>query len=281
LCCDEQSIIGGWDEGVNLPVEVNPVIFLGASFVCIRRLRGRGYKMAFLSYITSTPDSWRYWLRLAVGLVIGFYLVRQVRKPSRWVGRPFTWMMNRSHSNLTDWGLQHVQIDKNFILLDIGCGGGRTIQKLAAIAAEGKVYGVDYASGSVAASRKKNAAAISDGRVNIQQGSVSKLPLADNMFDLATAIETQYYWPDLPNDMREILRVLKPGGTLLIIAETYRGGRRSELTAPIMRLLGSSGLSAEDQRDLFVKAGYIDVQIFEEQKKGWICARGKKSSSPS
>lgn len=235
----------------------------------------------FSLYIMSTPDSWHYWLRLAVGLVIGFYLVRQVRKPSKWIGQPFTWMMNRSHSSLTDWGLQHVQIDKDFILLDIGCGGGRTIQKLAAIATEGKVYGVDYASGSVAASRNKNAAAISDGRVNIQQGSVSRLPLPDNTFDLATAIETQYYWPNLPNDMREILRVLKPGGTLLIIAETYRGGKGSKVTAPVMKLLGSSSLSAEDQRDLFAKAGYIDVQISEEQKKGWICARGRKCSSPS
>lgn len=237
--------------------------------------------MASLSYLASNPESWRYWLRLAVGLVIGFYLIRQVRKPSRWIGRPFAWLMNSSHSSLTDWGLEHVRIDKSFILLDIGCGGGRTIQKLAAIATEGKVCGVDYAQGSVAASRNKNAAAISDGRVNIQQGSVSQLPLPDNTFDLATAIETQYYWPDLPNDMREVLRVLKPGGTLLIIAETYRGGRGSQITAPIMRLLGSSSLSAEDQRDLFTKAGYIDVQIFEEQKKGWICARGRKPSSAS
>src|SRR6185437_6879038 len=232
--------------------------------------------MASLSYTMSTLDSWQYWLRLAVGLVIGVYLARQVRRPSRWIGRPFAWLMNRSHSNLTDWSLQHVQVGKNFILLDIGCGGGRTIQKLAAIDTEGKVYGVDYASGSVAASRKKNAVAISDGGVNIQQGSVTHLPFADNMFDLATAIETQYYWPDLPNDMREVLRVLKPGGTLLIIAETYRGGKGSGITAPVMRLLGSSNLSAEDQRGLFAKAGYTAIKIFEEQKKGWICARGEK-----
>jgi len=45
------------------------------------------------------------------------------------------------------------------------------------------------------------------------------------MFDLVTAIETQYYWPDLVNDMREILRVLAPGGTLVIIAESYKNGK--------------------------------------------------------
>lgn len=186
--------------------------------------------------------------------------------------------MNRSHSNLTDWGLQHVKVDQNFTVLDVGCGGGRTIQKLAAIATDGKVYGADYAQGSVAVSRSKNAQAINEGRVKIKQASVSQLPFADNKFNLVTAIETQYYWPDLPNDMQEVLRVLKPGGTLLVIAESYKNGTGSKVTAPIMKLLGFASLSAQDQRDLFSKAGYTDIQIFEEQKKGWITVSGKKPS---
>ncbi len=63
--------------------------------------------------------------------------------------------MNVSHSRVADWGLQHVRIEKDFTILDVGCGGGRTIQKLAALATEGIVYGVDYAKGSVAASRQR------------------------------------------------------------------------------------------------------------------------------
>jgi len=214
-------------------------------------------------------------LRMALVLAATIYLLMQVRHPSKWLGRPFVWLMNKSHSNLTDWGLQHAKIDKNFTILDVGCGGGRTIQKLAAQASEGKVYGVDYAEGSVAMSRRKNAASIQAGRVKIKQASVSQLPFADNKFDLATAIETQYYWPNLLNDMREILRVLKPGGTLLIIAEVYRNGARNSVLEPVMKLLGSHSLSANDQHELFSQAGYQDVQIFEH-KKGWLCASGKK-----
>ena len=53
-------------------------------------------------------------------------------------------------------GMKHVQIEKQFTILDVGCGGGRAVQKLATMAAEGNVYGVDYAKGSVAAARGKN-----------------------------------------------------------------------------------------------------------------------------
>jgi len=52
--------------------------------------------------------------------------------------------MNMSHSGVTDWGLTHVRIEKNFTILDVGCGGGRTISKLARIAEQGTVYGIDY-----------------------------------------------------------------------------------------------------------------------------------------
>src|ERR1041385_3861054 len=217
-------------------------------------------------------------LRYLAGIAVAAYCLRQVRKPSKWLGRVFVGMMNMSHSRLTDWGLGHVQIPEDFIILDVGCGGGRTIEKLAALAVNGKVYGVDYAQGSVAASRSHNADLIKDGRVEIQHASVSKLPFPDNRFDLVTAVETQYYWPDLVNDMQEIRRVLKSGGTLIVIAETYKGGAYSKLQRPVMKLVGSSYLSVADHRELFAKAGYQDIQTFEEKNKGWFCGMGKKAS---
>lgn len=211
-------------------------------------------------------------------LALGFaaYVLRQARKPDRWFGRILLRGMNTGHDTLTDWGLSHIKIESGFKILDIGCGGGRTIEKLAAIAASGMVYGVDYAEGSVIASRQHNARLIEAGRVAIQHASVSQLPFPDETFDLVTAIETQYYWPDLPGDMREIRRVLKPDGKLVIIAETYKGSKQDWLQWPVMWLIGSSHLSVDDQRKLFASAGYAEVEIFEEKKKGWICAMARR-----
>lgn len=215
-------------------------------------------------------------LRTVILVIFTLYLVRQVRKPSRWLGRPFAWLMNFSHSSLTDWGLEHASVKSDFAILDVGCGGGRTIQKLAAMAPSGRISGVDYATRSVAASRSKNAELIRAGRVDVQHASVSKLPFPENQFDLVTAVETQYYWPDLPNDMREILRVLKPGGTLLIILESYARGKFGSVQGSALRLLGGANLSVEQERELFASAGYTGVEVYEEKSKGWLCVTGKK-----
>ena len=204
------------------------------------------------------------------------YVINQVKRPTRWVGRIFAWIMNISHSNLTDWGLEHVQIQPHFAILDVGCGGGRTIEKLAAMAPNGMVFGVDYAKGSVAASRAKNAQLIKAGRVDIHQAFVSALPFPNDKFNLVTAVETQHYWPDLVNDMREILRVLKPGGMLIVILESYKRGSYNWLQRPVMKLLKASNLGVDEHRALFAAAGYTDIEIFEERREGWICCVGKK-----
>jgi SAM-dependent methyltransferase len=101
------------------------------------------------------------------------------------------------------------------------------------------------------------------------------------MFDLATAVETHYFWPDLNADMQEILRVLKPGGALLIIAEAYKGGKYDRLLRRLEELQGVmkyAHLTVDEHRELFSRAGYSDIQVFEQYDKGWLCALGRKPS---
>lgn len=179
---------------------------------------------------------------------------------------------------MTDWGLEHARIEKHDTILDVGCGGGRTVSKLAAMASEGKVYGVDYSRASVAASSKLNARSVKSGRVEIRQGSVSQLPFPDPMFDLVTAVETHFWWPNLPADMREVFRVVKPGGRLIIIAEVYKGAKAitARLAEKYAERTGMALLSVDEHRELFTNAGYSNVEIIEERDKGWICGTGRK-----
>ena len=177
---------------------------------------------------------------------------------------------------MSDWALAHVAIAQAATILDVGCGGGRTIQKMAAIASDGTVRGVDYSAESVAVSRATNAASITAGRVHVDRASVSQLPFADSTFDVVTSIESHYYWPDLVKDLQEIRRVLKPGATLMIAAESYKGGKFSQVQQLVMKPLRAAFLSPDDYRGLFSAAGFSDVEIFLEHKRGWLCTVGKK-----
>ncbi len=154
------------------------------------------------------------------------------------------------------------------------------MSKLAALASEGKVYGVDFSKESIALARRTNRRWIALGRAEIQEGSVSQLPFAEDTFDLVTAVETHFWWPDLPADMRELLRVLKPGAKLVIIAEVYKGAaaKTAKLAEKYLPLSGMTLLTANEHRDLFANAGFSDIQVIEESGKGWICVVGRKPS---
>ena len=218
-----------------------------------------------------------YWiLKLVLAILLVAWLFRQVRKPSGPLGKRVVRAMNLGHSSMTDWGLQRVVVPQNAAILDIGCGGGRTVGRLAALAPAGKVVGLDYSAASVAVSRETNAEDIKAGRVQIDQGSVASLPFPDGTFDVVTAVETHYYWPDLPANVREVLRVLKPGGTFALIAETYRGGPLRLLYGLVMPLLRAAYLSDQEHRDLLTNAGFTDVSTKHVPGKNWICATGRK-----
>ena len=216
-----------------------------------------------------------------VSVTTGNKRVGQCQKPRGLLGRFVLANMNSRHSKVTDWGLSHVAVQKQDIVLDVGCGGGRTVSKLAAMASEGKVFGIDYSPDAVGVARKVNKEWIDKGRVEIREASVSQLPFADDTFDLITGVETHFWWPALPADMREVHRVLKPGGTLVLVAEIYKGAK--SMTAVIaekyLPLSGMTLLSADEHRELLANADCEDVQVFEISNKGWICAIGRKASS--
>ena len=207
--------------------------------------------------------------------------VTQCEKPSGWFGRLIVRNMNSRHSKLTDWGLSHVLVKATDTVLDVGCGGGKTIGKLARLANVGKVFGLDYSDASLSVARKLNARRVEQGQVEIHEGSVLKLPFETGTFSLVTAVETHFWWADVPAGMSEILRVLKPDGMLLIVAEIYKGAQ-SKMAKLVEKHAPRSGikiLGPDEHRALFSHAGYTDVQIITEPAKGWICAMGKKQSA--
>lgn len=203
-------------------------------------------------------------------------LVENAAKPKGFWGKMMIRSMNKNHSDLTDWGLDHIEIKHNDRILDIGCGGGRTVSKLCGLIGNGKVYGIDYSGLCVSKSEKLNSKNILCGKAKILQASVSNIPFEDNTFDIASAVETYYFWQDKVNDLKEILRVLKPNGKILLVFEMLKSDTDPFKWEKVERSLGIKAVTAEDISQALLLAGYINIRTFVKSETSWLCAVAEK-----
>jgi len=202
-------------------------------------------------------------------------LLSQSRKPSGQFGRLLARGMNFGHSGFTKWGLGFIDIARDIDALDIGCGGGKTVERLAGIAAGGKVVGIDYSPDAVAVARKKNRALMNQERVEIFQEAVSSLRFSDSAFDLVTAFESHYFWPDFRNDLKEVYRVMKHNSQLLIVGAIYKNEKFARRNQRIVDADGMTYLSIEEFQEALEGVGYSEFSAFEEKNRGWFAVKCK------
>jgi len=190
-------------------------------------------------------------------------LIKQAKGPEGFVGKIMIQIMNIVHAKRTRWGINKLYIKEDATALDVGCGGGNAITLLIKRLPKGKVFGIDYAEDCVDTTVKKNIRAVNSGQVEVIKASVSELPFSKESFDLVTAIQTHYFWPDLENDISEVYRVLKEKGTFLIVSEHYKIHYHMERYNTVKEL-----------ETLLYSMKFKEVKIFEDN--GWLCLVGVK-----
>ena len=192
-----------------------------------------------------------------MGLVKSFF--SQCARPEGFLGRVMLRFMNFGHAPLTNWGLSLVEIHDGWTMLDIGCGGGATLKRLLKRSKGAQVYGIDISEESVAKARKVNASVL-DRQVFVTQGSAEKLPYEDNKFDLVTAVETVYFWPDLPNCLKEVRRVVKPGGRFAIMVEVLEN---DSVWTDVVD--GMTAYSPEQLKEMLEGAGFVKTELHRKK----------------
>ena len=189
----------------------------------------------------------------------------QFARPSRLTGRVLLRGMNIGHARLHRWGLKVAGIRPRDRVLDVGCGGGKAIARILAQTRR-EVAGVDHSPDAVETSRRVNRAAVASGRLRVLEGSVDHLPFRDGFFDVATAFETTYFWPDLQAGLIEIRRVLSSEGRLVItneVADREAAGHWAERLN--MNVPDGQSLAA-----LTREAGFLTVDISIHPRHGWL-----------
>jgi cytochrome P450/ubiquinone/menaquinone biosynthesis C-methylase UbiE len=212
------------------------------------------------------------------------------RRPSGFMGGLVGHLMAIQHRTLTEWAIEQMRIQLDDHVLDVGCGGGMAIKLLAAKANHGLVAGVDYSPEMVAQANGRNATAVARGRVQVKLGNAMELPFSDESFDVVSAIETLYFWPDHMQGLTEAHRVLRPGGRVAITLEMsreaaanptllqkYFGLRFTERS----ERAGLHILSGAELIAMLTEAGFQEARFVAEPSKslGWVCASATKPSN--
>jgi ubiquinone/menaquinone biosynthesis C-methylase UbiE len=189
--------------------------------------------------------------------------------PKGRMGRAMLKFMNLTHAPLTNWGLGLIEFQDGWTMLDIGCGGGATLKRLLKRSKNAQVYGIDISEESVAKAIEVNADMI-DKQVFVQQGSAATLPYENAKFDLVTAVETVYFWPNLPYCLKEVCRVLKPRGHFAIMVEVV--DTNSKWTNVVD---GMTAYTPEQLKTLLDDTGFVQTEI-HRKKPSYVTIHGVK-----
>lgn len=143
----------------------------------------------------------------------------QFAHPEGLGGRVAGWLMALSNRELNSWAVDLLEVRPNDRVLEVGFGPGLAVQELARRARNGYVAGVDTSPLMVRQASQRNAAAIRARRVDLRVAGVSAIPFADADFTRALAVNSIQFWPNPDADLRELMRVLRPGGRLAIVLQ--------------------------------------------------------------
>lgn len=189
-------------------------------------------------------------------------------KPKGIGGKIMVHMMNTGHSSMAEWGFAHMEIQSDNVCLDIGCGGGANVRKLLEKSPYGRVVGIDHSEISVEKSKKINKAGIESKRCEILQGDVMKLPFRGETFDVITAFETIYFWPDISEAFKKVYKILKIGGTFMICNESNGENPKDEKWTKIIQ--GMKIYNSEQIEKSLEDAGFRGVKVDKTKKVGFV-----------
>ena len=192
----------------------------------------------------------------------GFDWRRQFRLPSGPLGALFGHLMVLTNRAINRLAVECLAVGPGDHVLEIGFGHGKLIGDVARRATRGFVAGIDPSATMLRQARRRNRRAIRARRVELGLGNVSEIPYPDGRFDRVCTVNTIYFWPDPPSDLREMRRVLKPGGCLAV---AFRKKNAAAGSSP----QGPSSLAATDVEELaglLAETGFDDVQATEQEE---------------
>lgn len=163
--------------------------------------------------------------------------------------------MEQDHLPITLPVLERMRLAARDNVLDVGCGSGWLSRHISRRVPEGRVVGMDISDEMIRIARRNS---LEHDNLLFVTGEVAEIPWEPNFFNHAISVESAYYWPNPAAGVKEILRVLRPGGSAWILINYYRDNPHCHQWGALLAV-PTHLLSAEEWVELFGAAGFAQA----------------------
>ena len=201
------------------------------------------------------------------------FIARQGRRPAGLLGHIVAQVMARETAPENAQTLDLLDLRSGDRILEIGCGHGRTLREAANCADDITVTGVDFSDVMIRVARRRNRQLIAAGRVMLDHGDSATLRYSNAAFTKIYSVHTIYFWEQPTAQLREIFRVLAPGGRFVL---GFRSGDDAEYSAQFPAAIYRMRPRAEIEA-MVADCGYDEVRTIARRIGGhamtWVIAQ--------
>jgi ubiquinone/menaquinone biosynthesis C-methylase UbiE len=183
------------------------------------------------------------------------FIARQSAHPTGLLGHLVARIMALDTAAVNRRVLEVLEAKPGERILELGCGHGRALRRVAE--ASGCAVGVDPSPVMCGVAKRHNRRVIEAGRVRVERGDSRHIPERDASFDKVFSVHTLYFWPDLHEGLREIRRVLRSGGDLLL---AFHSGENPDIAAHLPTSVYELRRD-EDVADALERSGFGEISI--------------------
>lgn len=203
------------------------------------------------------------------------FFSKQARKPTGLYGRfRMSKVFDKGNIEMNSFAKQMLDIEKDDVVLEIGCGTGRLVNEISKELENGIIEGIDFSKTMTSIAKKNNKKNIRKGKVNIHTANFDEFSFNENSYDKIFSINTIYFWENPKLTVSKIVDLLKPNGTLVLGFHKKEDMIRMDLDDDVFRYY-----SEEDVVNLLSIGGKlkdINVNTKESYPKCICCAVGIK-----
>ena len=199
------------------------------------------------------------------------FFSKQARRPSGWFGRMvMPIVFDRGNAFLNRFVDDVMAVRPDDRLLEIGCGTGKLLKRMADRIETGHIEGIDFSPAMVAIAQKRNEKHIDRGAVSIVEGDFDEKLYPDTVFTKACSVNTIYFWKNPEHTIDKVMNLLVPGGKFVVAFEDIAQLQQRRLSTDVFRLYSASDIS-----HLFTTGGLakdICIQSRKKRKQLFHCA---------